>query len=590
MLDAEAILTEWFPARAIRRVLLISPPDMDASLFRVDTARRRRYANFPPYGLAILAQRLRRIDIEVQILGLNHEVLKGCASETQPELFDFTQCWHQALVQRLSVFRPDLVGITCMFTMTHQIFRQVCLTVLGTGTPVVIGGVHVTNDVERVLDDVPGVHMAIVREGDLAVVHLIRVINRQEPASCLAQVIFNHPEWRVRVLTECRPTAEDLNILPAFDLLPISEYTRYGNVGAYFWLRGPATVGSTVLSNRGCRAQCTFCSVRTFNGPAVRQRAIVSVVDELERLQQDYGVSHVMWLDDDLLKDHRRAIALFEAMVARRLTMTWDATNGVIAASCTEPVIAAAAASGCIGLHIGMESGNPEILRRIKKPGTVETFMAAADVLHRYESIVANVFLMIGFPGETMSMIRDTIRVAQRMNLDWYRIFQLQPLPNTPIYDEMVRDGLIPDVGATRETRFMIGPYGKAQDVERGHRRMALTVKEIVDTLPASHVPTDDQLTDIWFYMDYALNYHRIWTETRTRKLTQQCHMLQHVCDVTAPENAFATYFLGVVQKRLAGTVEPAVTSRLQTQLQTSPYWARRFQDVGLGSEWVDKT
>src|SRR5678815_1379258 len=145
-----------------------------------------------------------------------------------------------------------------------------------------------------------------------------------------------------------------------------------------------------------------------------------------------------MWLDDDLLKDHTRAVALFNGMVQRGLRLTWDASNGVIASSCTDEVIAAAEASGCIALIIGMESGNPDVLRRIAKPGTVDVFLAASEVLRRHERINSNVYLMLGFPGETVGMIRDTIDVSLRMNLDWYRIKPLQPLPSTPIYQTMI--------------------------------------------------------------------------------------------------------------------------------------------------------
>ena len=65
-------------------------------------------------------------------------------------------------------------------------------------------------------------------------------------------------------------------------------------------------------------------------------------------------------------------MTLFQEMVRQKVGVTWDCTNGVIAASCEDDVIAAATESGCIGLIIGMESGNREILRRIRKPGTVE--------------------------------------------------------------------------------------------------------------------------------------------------------------------------------------------------------------------------
>ena len=49
---------------------------------------------------------------------------------------------------------------------------------------------------------------------------------------------------------------------------------------------------------------------------------------------------------------------------------------------------------------------------------------------------------MIGFPNETYQQILDTINVSKQMNMDWNYITPLQPLPNTPIFDEMVEDNL----------------------------------------------------------------------------------------------------------------------------------------------------
>ena len=56
---------------------------------------------------------------------------------------------------------------------------------------------------------------------------------------------------------------------------------------------------------------------------------------------------------------------LFNEMIKNNLNITWDNTNGVIA-SCTEELMTAADA-GCIGLTVGMESGNREILRKNQK-------------------------------------------------------------------------------------------------------------------------------------------------------------------------------------------------------------------------------
>ncbi len=579
--QVDAFLSRIFPGRKLSRVLLVNPPDADASLFRYETAKRRRYTNYPPYGLAVLAQHLREMGIEVSILNLNHEVLKACAKATSQETFDFDAVWQQKLADTVNHFAPELIGITCMFTMTHVSFRAVCEFLAPFQIPIAVGGVHVSNDAERVLDDIPHAQIAFLREGDDAFKQFVRVAQGELPANQLAQVILNDNGVRHHFSQEAVPSAETISVLPAFDLIDMSELSQYGTIGAFYCFKPRETRFATVLAARGCRAQCTFCSVRNFNGKGVRQRDVKSVVDELEILEKEYGVGHVMWLDDDLLQNHKRAIELFEEMIRRKLTLTWDATNGVIAASCTEPIIAAAAASGCIAMNIGMESGNAEILRQIRKPGNVDTFIRAAEVLRKHETIHSSVFLMIGFPGETWSMMLDTVNVAKQMDLDWYRISPLQPLPNTPVYDAMVAQGLIKDVDR-KETRFMGGAYGKQTEIEQGQRMTTSDFREAFNTLSDDSIPSPSQLTDIWFYMNYHLNFNRLFTETRPVKIEQQRKHLRILSDVISPENGFGLYFQGYLTYRVTGQLPTAVVQRLERRLESSPYWADRFRAFGL--------
>ena len=191
----------------------------------------------------------------------------------------------------------------------------------------------------------------------------------------------------------------------------------------------------------------------------MRQRDYFNVVDELQVLVEEYGVGHVMWLDDDLLRDEHRAIAIFNEIARRNLNLTLEATNGLIAASCTAEMVAAVAASSCIAVNIGMKSGNPQILWEIKKRGTIRNFITAAENFRKYQEIHTFILLILGFPGETMQMVQDTINVASEMDYtcDW--ISQLQPWTNTPFYNALIAQGLLPTAG-TRETRFMGGGYG----------------------------------------------------------------------------------------------------------------------------------
>ena len=88
-----------------------------------------------------------------------------------------------------------------------------------------------------------------------------------------------------------------------------------------------------------------------------------------------------------------------------------------------------------------MESGNVQVLRDIK-PGTVKNFLDAEN-LRKVPEINSGVYIMIGFPNETYQMILDTIEVCIQMDLDWYTINPLTPLPNTPVFDEMIEAGMI---------------------------------------------------------------------------------------------------------------------------------------------------
>jgi hypothetical protein len=187
----ETVLNNIFPRRRIERVLLVNPPDGESSLFRFTTARRRRYPNYPPYGLAVLAQHLRSIGVEPRILNLNHEVLKACYEAPSESEFSFDAVWRKLLAEEIEDFEPHLIGVTCMFTMTHQSLRKVCEAAAQSGVPVAIGGVHVSNDVERVMNDIPAARMAFLQEGDVAIKLFCKVVSGDLGVEHLGQIILD---------------------------------------------------------------------------------------------------------------------------------------------------------------------------------------------------------------------------------------------------------------------------------------------------------------------------------------------------------------------------------------------------------------
>src|SRR3990167_7532445 len=98
----------------VKRVLLLNPPDVDVSMFDYDTAKRGRANNYPAYGLGVLARHLLTSGYEVRILNLNHELLKVVHRNLNPIPYDLT--WQTLLEAGIDDFKPDLIGITCLFS------------------------------------------------------------------------------------------------------------------------------------------------------------------------------------------------------------------------------------------------------------------------------------------------------------------------------------------------------------------------------------------------------------------------------------------------------------------------------------------
>jgi len=577
---AEEFLLEKFP-NGIKKILLITPPDGTDDLFQIDTAKRIRYPNYPAYGLGLLAQNLRNIGIEVDMINLNHEILKAANLYNKKD-FDFSNVLRERLNEKIIKFKPDLACVTCMFTMTHNSLISVCSYVDKKNIPIAIGGVHVTNDVNNVLRAIPEVSFAFLKEADIAIKSFCKVVNNELDMTELKQVYISLKDQVLEFNSPATPKHEDLDVIPAYDLMNTSELSKFGVMGNFYGFKSPDTKFSTVLSNRGCRAQCTFCSVRNFNGMGVRQRSVSSVLEEIEILYHEYGIRHIVWLDDDLLKDHKRSMELWNGLTKKNLDLTWDATNGLIAASCTEEIAKAMAESGCIAISIGMESGNPQILKQVKKPGTVKNFIKAAEAFHAVPEIHARVFLMIGFPEETMNMIYDTIKVAKEMNMDWFSTTVLQPLPNTPIYESMITQGLIKPTTGDKEVRFNAGGYGKQTEIDTGTRYASSDFRHAFDEIKLNEKPNPHQLNDIWFYMNYHLNFQRLFYENREIKIKQQLQNLTALGDIISPEHGFALYFRGVLEYKAYKKIDPLIINRLKIILEKSDYWKDRLASFGL--------
>ena len=547
---------------------------------------------YPPYSLGVLTTNLKERGYDVSILDLNFDVFKVFFDNSTESFSNdhITKIWKKTLEDKIKSFKPDLVGITCTFTMAHDLLVRTAdfLKSINPEIPIVAGGVHVTNAPEMVLKEGKNIDFISLYEGDISFCDFIDIANNKKSEEKLSQIGSIIDEQYIKIDQRVPPPALALNTIPDYDNLSIKDYNNFGEIGTFRYWRKKDAVGSPVLSNRGCRARCTFCSVANFNGLGVRGRSVVSVVDEIQHLKEDYGINHITWLDDDLFYDAKRALSLFEEISNRNLDITWDASNGIIgsAAVMHEELIHAASESGCIGMYFGIESGNSQILRKVKKPSAVKHFLKLGKLMDKYPNIFTRGFLMMGFPNETLGQIYDTIKLSREMNLDWYTIQLLTPLPSTAIYNEMVDAGIIEDGSLNVDGEgFTMFSVRESERQRRKEIQQKTNAKEFHNVFKDNldKVPTKPELTELWLLVDYLINYERILETNDKVKLNKLQRFLTDVSDRMTIGNPISNLFLGIVETKLDSPMEGHRRKLLAKEYTNeSKYWQTRFDSLSL--------
>lgn len=194
----------------------------------------------------------------------------------------------------------------------------------------------------------------------------------------------------------------------------------------------PATM-VPVRTSVGCPHACEFCDFVAVH-PRLRLRSASSVIDEL-RLVAARGVTSINFVDDNAFSSSGRARALARAIHESELGMRW---GGYLRA---DRVTAADAAlftrSGLLYGWCGIESGDPEMLRRMNKRGDVEAARAGIDALIEAGVHVLATFVL-GFPGETRASVEASIAFLNGFRRDArarveYSAFPFQLVPGAPV-------------------------------------------------------------------------------------------------------------------------------------------------------------
>jgi radical SAM superfamily enzyme YgiQ (UPF0313 family) len=242
---------------------------------------------------------------------------------------------------------------------------------------------------------------------------------------------------------------QDLDSIPfpAWDLLPIRRYR------GYFLSRN--TPELPVLFSRGCTHDCTFCSNEHWHlvKPSMRFRSPKNIVDEIEALTRNYGVREVLNLADELNNHPVIAPQICAEIKKRKLGITWK--TQLRPDRIPQDLARAMAESGCWLVAVGIETGNPETLRGVRKNFTHEQIEQSCRNLRKYGIKIQGYFMLYNaweengiFHYEDTRLSRQTIAYAERLFsqglIDFMGWSMTIPYPGSELYKVALRHGRIP--------------------------------------------------------------------------------------------------------------------------------------------------
>ncbi len=372
-----------------------------------------------PYNLGLIASIIEK-EYGVSIIDANMEDLE-----------------REEFLQVIKEKQPDVVGVS-VITNEYANSGIEAARIVKQANPnikVVIGGVSANSNPRPYIES-PDVDYVVVGEGEYVFRDLCLFLDGK--GSFPEKGVWYKKDGKI-IDKGRTDMIQDLDALPlpAYHLV---DFMKYATTIQRESIDMPRELPyARIRTSRGCPYSCCFCEVGSISGKNPRMRSLQNVAKEIEWLIEKYGIKSIIFDDDNLIIDKERSKDLFRMMIEKKYNLKWNAP-GIAVYKLDEEIIKLMKDSGCQYLNIAIESGNERVLKDIiHKPLELKQAKEAIELIKKYDiDLCAN--FVVGFPGETWQEIRETIKFAEELDINYVKIYSATPFPNTELY-KIVKNG-----------------------------------------------------------------------------------------------------------------------------------------------------
>lgn len=259
---------------------------------------------------------------------------------------------------------------------------------------------------------------------------------------------------------------------------------------------------------RGCDNMCSFCVV-PFTRGRERSRAIDSILDEIRQLS-DSGYKEVTVLGQNVNSYNDNGTSFAELMYRASLinpemrirfstSHPKDFPDELLSIINERPNI-------CNYIHIPAQSGNSEVLKRMRRPYTREEYLS---LIERMKEIIPGVALstdiITGFCGETEEQHQDTLSLMETVRYDLAYMFAYSERERTLAHRKF-EDDIPEDVKKRRLSEIIdlqMRNQAEANKQEIGRTHLVLVEGESKRNADQLNGRTDTNKMVVFDRMDY---------------------------------------------------------------------------------------
>jgi anaerobic magnesium-protoporphyrin IX monomethyl ester cyclase len=356
-----------------------------------------------PHSLALLAAILKQEGVEV------HTIINKLKSPLSIDDF----------VDKAVEVQPDIIGISMMTIEVLKVYRLIRRLKYHEFF-VVVGGAHATSSPDEIISH--GADIVVRNEGEEAMREIVRGV----PLKDILGITYRNGS------TPDRPRMKDLSKIPRPDFTAFDREKFRADDGL---IKGI----NRVSTSRGCPGKCTYCDWQVF-GHRVSYYPIDEVIADIQDRVDKYGITNFLLCDECFTTNKKHIAEFCEKIVKVRPHVVWQ--GNARADQTTPEMMRMMKEAGCFRVTLGLESGDPETLKRVSKGATREQNIAACHMAAD-AGMQVGVNLMFGFPWETVESLNNTLDMVYQIWDDAY-LFQVSgaviPFPGTQLYREQVND------------------------------------------------------------------------------------------------------------------------------------------------------